>query len=135
MNMQRGSALRLALIATLIGCSDPNELVHDRIVHLQVSSPYVDDRALLLQVDGPSAIHSVVAADTASLVHFRSPSDGISRIALFGDLTDEVTLSFQVPHDARLEEYAVVVVEAAGPQGALRNQLGVYHLLLEPSAD
>lgn len=88
------------------------------VLTVNLTTPNPDDRALVVQVNGP-AISGVTAANAAYVVHSRVGASSV-RVAVFGSLGSGALLRFQVPDVNQASAYSATVVEVADAANAVR---------------
>jgi hypothetical protein len=122
-----GLALFLALAATACtggdGGGTPPTQPEPGVLTVNLTTPNPDDRALVVEVTGPS-ISAVTAANAAYVVHSRAPGASSVRVAVFGSLGSGALLRFQVPDVNQASAYSATVVEVADAANALRATAG-----------
>lgn len=90
---------------------------------VSLTTPNAGDRALVVQVTGPS-ITGAQSANTAYVMHSRTPSAGTLRAAVFGPLATGPVLRIQVADVNAVASYSATVVEVADETNALRTITG-----------
>jgi hypothetical protein len=93
------------------------------VLTVSLTTPNTDDRALVVEVTGPS-ITGVTAANAAYVVHSRAPGATSVRAAVFGALGSGALLRFSVPDVNAAAAYKATVVEVADGANALRQTTG-----------
>lgn len=98
---------------------------------LALDTPYPDDGALLLRLEGPDMTQVGLAAPDLYLRHLE---DGSGVTAVFvGDVTSGDLLTFRVPDVSRVSAYSATMLEAADRSNALRGSLAEYSLAVAPN--
>jgi hypothetical protein len=128
MNMK---PLRIVAMLVFVGsCADsptaPEQAVPG-VLTLNLTSPFADDRAIVVRVRGPAAMSGIAAGGDAYVVHARAAGDSL-RAAAFGALANGPLLRFSVPDVRQAGEYHATVVEASDPDNALRADVSGYVL-------
>lgn len=118
--------LAVALLATLTGCDKPltEPRAEPGALTLSLTTPYDDDRGLILEVSGPRS-PSVVEPLGEYRIHSRVSGD-LFRVAVFGAIQDGAVLTFRVPDVGEVSEYSARVLEAADASSALRPSTAGY---------
>lgn len=99
------------------------------VLTLSMTSPFADDRAIVVRVRGPGAMSSIAAGSESYVVHARAAGDSL-RAAAFGALANGPLLHFSVPDVRQAGEYRATVVEASDPENALRADVSGYVLTI-----
>lgn len=97
------------------------------VLSVSMTSPFTDDRAIVIRVRGPGTMSDVGTASDAYVVHARAAGDSL-RAAAFGALANGPLLRFSVPDVRKAGEYRATVVEASDPGNALRADVSGYVL-------
>jgi hypothetical protein len=129
----RARLVGAALLALAAGCgSDGSGPVAPPapvagVLVARLTTPNPDDRAVLVEVTGPSITSVPPGADTSVTVHGRVV-EGTLRAAVFGTVRAGTVVRFAVPDVNAAARYAGRVVEASGPASALRASLDGYRV-------
>ena len=119
------TAATVAALSAMLSCADDpttpdpvDELPTPGTLELVLDTPHDDDRGLLLRLSGPDSIGTVVAGE--GLVAHTRAGAAVTNVAVFGHVTDGVVLRFDVADTRRAADYAVALLDATGPDAALR---------------
>lgn len=93
----------------------------------RLTTPHADDRAVLLEITGPSITAPQPATDAGVTVHGRIV-DGTLRALVVGTVRAGTMVRFAVPDVNAAGRYAGRIVEASGPASALRASLDGYRI-------
>jgi hypothetical protein len=124
-----------ALLSTSISCGDddngptePADPVPGTLT-LSLDTPYGDDGAVLLRLDGPDMTQVALAAG----LYLRFLEDESSVTAVFvGDVVSGDLLTFHVPDVNRVSSYSATLLEAADRSNTVRGSLAEYTLTVAP---
>jgi hypothetical protein len=95
-------------------------------VTVTYQTPFADDGAILIELNGPS-IHGITPAGTNLQFYIDSTTSPV-RVAAFGTINGGTLLSFTVADTTTLASYSAVLVDVANRQNDLRNSLAGYAL-------
>lgn len=117
------AAVLLAALALGASCGGETPVTPDQPVPgtlaVSLNTPYADDKGLVIELVGrPGAVTALQAASGLEL-HSAAVTGGF-RIAVFGAIADGTLLTFHVPDVRDVAQYTATLVEAAGPNAALR---------------
>jgi hypothetical protein len=127
-----------ALLSTSVSCGDddngstgPADPVPGTLT-LTLGTPYGDDGAFLLRLEGPDMTQVGLAAPA---LYLRFLEDESSVTAVFvGDVSSGALLTFRAPDLSRVGSYSATVLEAADRANALRGSLAEYTLTVTPGS-
>jgi len=99
---------------------------------LTLGTPYGDDGAFLLRLEGPDMTQVGLAAPG---LYLRLLEDQAGVTAVFvGDVTSGDLLTFHVPDVNRISSYGATALEAADRVNELRGSLAEYTLTVTPGS-
>lgn len=131
---RRRLALVLACLAgaPLAACGDAGgiagpEGAEPGVLTVSLTTPFPDDRAVLVSVTGPGEVGDVAAAGEGYTVHVR-PSGTTFRAAVFGKISSGPLLTFAVPDVRRASAYRATVQEVVDPSSNVRPSGAGYSL-------
>jgi len=107
------------------GSTDPPDPVPGTLA-LILDTPYADDGALLLRLEGPDMTQVGLEAPGLYL-RFLEDQTGVTAVFV-GDVTAGDLLTFRVPDVSRINSYSATLLEAADRGNALRGSLVEYSL-------
>ncbi len=127
-----------ALLSTSVSCGDddngstgPADPVPGTLT-LTLGTPYGDDGAFLLRLEGPDMTQVGLAAPG---LYLRLLEDQAGVTAVFvGDVTSGDLLTFHVPDVNRISSYGATALEAADRVNELRGSLAEYTLTVTPGS-
>ena len=125
------TAIAIAALAAGWGCGDgPTEpkAVPGTLL-LQLTTPYADDGAIMLEIRGPD-IDQLAAVNSAHLMYSLATSGSVVRVVVVGDIRSTGLLEFHVPDVRAVDDYTAQVIEVADRTNALRSRLAEYELLI-----
>lgn len=127
-------AAALVLAAFLFACHDAEPVkAGPAMLVATLAAPRAEsDRAAVVLISGPQAVTEVEAASPAYVVAARSEGT-LTRVAVFGTLSDGPLLRFTVPDARRAGEYRATVVDAADSANAPSAAVAEYALTLAPA--
>jgi hypothetical protein len=108
--MKQGRAA-LALILAMLACHDDDKTVEPTgpgILDVVLTTPNVDDGAVLLTIDGP-----VDSVQGTGYVTFATASPTGARVVMTGDIADGVIARLYVPDVSASDQYLPQLVEVA----------------------
>ena len=125
-----------ALLSTSVSCGDddngstgPPDPVPGTLT-LSLETPYGDDGAVLLRLDGADITQVELAAQG---LYLRFLEDQTGVMAVFvGDVSEGDLLTFHVPDLNQVSSYSATMLEAADRSNALRGSLAEYTLTVAP---
>ena len=103
------------------------------VLTVSLTTPNVDDKALLVSVTGAAtgdSLSNVVLANSSYSMYSRIENGRALKAAFFGNMANGALLRFNVPDTNRVASYNVAVVEAADSTNALRTSVTGYVLAL-----
>jgi hypothetical protein len=107
------------------GSTDPPDPVSGTLA-LILDTPYADDGALLLRLEGPD-MTQVGLATPGLYLRFLEDQTGVTAVFV-GDVTVGDLLTFRVPDVSHINSYSATLLEAADRANALRGSLVEYSL-------
>ena len=127
-----------ALLSTSVSCGDddngstgPPDPVPGTLT-LSLDTPYGDDGAVLLRLEGPDMTQIELAAPG---LYLRFLEEQSSVTAVFvGDVVSGDLLTFRVPDVNQVSSYGATMLEAADRGNALRGALEGYVLTVAPDS-
>lgn len=133
-------ARRFALIlaglaaAMLSACGDAGtgvapEAPQPGVLTVTLTTPFPDDRAVLITVSGPGEATAVVDAGSGYTVHAR-PGGTSFRAAVFGRLSSGPLVRFTVPDVGRASAYRATIQEVVDPASTIRPSTSGYGLAI-----
>jgi hypothetical protein len=123
------------LLVLTVGCSDGRpaggvtEPPVPGVLLVTLTTPHADDRAILLEVTGPTITDPQGAAPTGVAVHTRM-NNGALRAAAFGAIGGGTLLRFTVTDVNAASRNTARVIEASGPANTLRESLETYQVVI-----
>jgi len=118
-----------AFLSASISCGDDDSGTTGPVsgtLTLTLDTPYPDDGALLLRLDGPD-ITQVGLAAPGLYLRFLEDQTGVTAVFV-GDVTSGDLLTFRVADVSRVGSSPATVLEAADRANALRGSLAEYTL-------
>lgn len=97
------------------------------VLTVSLTTPFPDDRAVLISVTGPHEASGVSAAGQGYTVHVR-PSGTSFRAAVFGKISSGPLVTFTVPDVGRASAYRATVQEVVDPTSNVRPTSAGYSL-------
>lgn len=110
--------------ALLAACGDAGGMAlpdgaEPGVLTVSLTTPFPDDRAVLISVSGPLEAGAVAAAGQGYTVHVR-PSGTTFRAAVFGRITSGPLVTFAVPDVNLASAYRATVQEVVDPSSNVR---------------
>lgn len=99
------------------------------VLTVSLTTPFPDDRAVLISVSGPGQPGSVAEAGQGYELHVR-PSGPAFRAAVFGKITSGPLLTFAVPDVNRAAAYTATIQEVVDPASNVRPSSAGYVLTI-----
>lgn len=125
-----------ALLSTSVSCGDddngttgPTGPVAGTLT-LSLDTPYADDGAILLRLQGAD-ITQVQLAAPALYLRFLENQTGVTAVFV-GDVSEGDLLTFHVPDVNQVTSYSATMLEAANRSNAVRGSLAEYTLTVAP---
>ncbi|HSJ05160.1 MAG TPA: hypothetical protein VK936_00575 [Longimicrobiales bacterium] len=127
--MRTGAVLLCAALAA--GCSDGggSDITtppQPGFLTAVLTTPHADDAAVLVEITG-AGITTVDAGGSGHTVHGRV-SGATLRAAAFGEVRSGLLVRFAVPDVNRSGSYSARIIEASGPDNALRADVSGYRV-------
>jgi hypothetical protein len=97
------------------------------VLTVSLTTPFPDDRAVLISVSGPDEVGAVTDAGSGYAVHARGGGTTF-RAAVFGGITSGKLVRFAVPDVSRASAYRAVVQEVVDPSSNVRGSVAGYVL-------
>lgn len=97
------------------------------VLTVSLTTPFPDDRAVLITVTGPGEATAVADAGSGYSVHARAGGTTF-RAAVFGRISSGPLVRFTVPDVGRASAYRATVQEVVDPASAVRPSTGGYVL-------
>lgn len=124
----RRYTVTFSMVLLLAACQDkPTDPPKPGVLTVTFTSPYADDRAVIVAVTGPASIDGVQAPQSSYVVHSRGSGSSF-KAAVFGPLADGALLRFQVPDVKQANGYSATLVQVADADNQVRTSLGEYTL-------
>ena len=131
-------ARRFALVlaglaaAALSACGDAGmgvapEAQGPGVLTVSLTTPFPDDRAVLITVTGPDEATAVVDGGSGYSVHARTGATSF-RAAVFGRISSGPLVRFTVPDVGRASAYRATVQEVVDPASSVRSSTSGYAL-------
>ena len=124
------------LLSTSVSCGDddkgstgPPDPVPGTLT-LSLATPYGDDGAVLLRLEGPDMTQVGLAAPGLYL-RFLEDQGGVTAVFV-GDVSAGDMLTFDVPDVNRVDSYGATMLQAADRSNAVRGSLAEYTLTVAP---
>ena len=133
-------ARRFALVlaglaaAVLSACGDAGagvapEAPQPGVLTVTLTTPFPDDRAMLITVSGPGEASAVADGGSGYTVHAR-PGGTSFRAAVFGRLSSGPLVRFTVPDVGRASAYKATIQEVVDPASNVRPSTSGYVLAI-----
>ena len=134
MTARRLAPVLAVLTAVLSACGDAGmgvapEAPQPGVLTVTLTTPFPDDRAMLITVSGPDETTSVAAAGSGYTVHTRAGGTTF-RAAVFGRLSSGPLVRFAVPDVNRAPAYRATIQEVVDPSSAIRPSTSGYVLAI-----
>jgi len=97
------------------------------VLTVMLTTPFPDDRAVLISVEGPEEPGAVTDAGSGYSVHARTGETSF-RAAVFGRISSGRLVSFAVPDVNRASAYTATIQEVVDPSSDVRASLAGYSL-------
>jgi hypothetical protein len=132
--MIKARALALLAIAAAWSCGDqatqptppaPPPSTPSGAAVVVVKTPYTDDGAVIVDLQGPG-LTRVGAADTTKLFYARMASDSEARVMIVGNLGSGPAFTFTLAAGTKLSAYTATVEQVATRSDSLRTNLSGY---------
>ena len=120
--------------AVLSACGDAGmgvepEAPQPGVLTVTLSTPFPDDRAMLIKVTGPDEAVAVADAGSGYTVHARAGGTTF-RAAVFGRLSSGPLVRFSVPDVNRAAAYKATIQEVVDPSSSIRPSTSGYGLAI-----
>ncbi len=99
------------------------------VLTVTLTTPFPDDRAMLITVSGPDEATAVVDGGSGYSVHAR-PGGTSFRAAVFGRLSSGPLVRFTVPDVGRASAYKATIQEVVDPASSVRPSTSGYGLAI-----
>jgi hypothetical protein len=120
-----------ALLLDGTACGDSGSPAQPGTLRVSLTTPNIDDGAILFEVSGP-AIDTITAVNASYRLFTRRIGNTTVRVVLAGAVASGTVAVFEVPDVDAAGSYTATLTEVADRQNQLRLQLNGYQLQVAP---